>query len=120
MIPGMSPELYRLIHVAGALFLFLGLGGILTVAGKEGGKPPALFLALHGIGLLAMLVAGIGFVHKTGLPWQNWLSAKVGLWILVAALPFLIRRGVVPRFLGIALVLGIGVAAVWIAQQKPF
>jgi hypothetical protein len=120
MIPGMTPEVYRLIHVAGALFLFLGLGGILTAAGKEGGKPPAFFLAMHGVGLLAMLVAGIGFVHKTGLPWQNWLSAKVGLWILIGALPFLVRRGIVPRFLGIVLVLGVAVAAVWIAQQKPF
>lgn len=116
----MTPELYKLIHVVGVLFLFAGLGGVLATSGKEGGKPSGLYMAMHGIGLLAMLVAGIGFVHKSGLAWQNWLSAKAGAWLLLAALPFLIRRGIVPRPLGLLLALALGAGAVYLAQVKPF
>lgn len=119
IIGAMSPELYRILHVVGVLFLFCGLGGIFATAGKEK-KPAGLFLALHGIGLLAMLVAGIGFAHKSGLGWPNWVIAKIGCWLLLAVLPTLLRRGVLPRAMAVLLALAIGGAAVWLAQMKPF
>jgi hypothetical protein len=75
----MDPKYYQLIHVAAALLVFLGLGGMLT---GQGGKVSAM---LHGIGLLAMLVAGIGFAHKSGYGWPNWMIAKIGCWLLVGA-----------------------------------
>ena len=116
----MSPEIYRLLHVVGALLLFAGLGGSLAQAGKDGGKAPALFLAMHGIGLLTMLVAGIGYVHKMNMPWQNWITAKIACWVLLGAAPILVRKGVLPRFAAIVLVVAIGGTAVWLAQTKPF
>ncbi len=116
----MTPETYRLLHVVGALLLFAGLGGTLAQAGKDGGKAPALFLALHGIGLLAMLVAGIGYVHKKPLAWENWIFAKIACWVLLAAAPILVRRGVLPRFVAVVMVLALGATAVWLAQAKPF
>lgn len=119
MIRAMSPETYRLLHVVGVLLLFLGLGGSFAAAGGEG-KAPKLFLALHGIGLLTMLVAGIGYVHKKGLAWDNWLFAKIACWVLLGAVPVLVRRGVLPRFLGVVIAVGIGATAVWLAQTKPF
>ncbi len=116
----MTPETYRLLHIVGVLLLFLGLGGSLAVAGQGGGKAPRLFLVLHGAGLLLMLVAGIGFVHKKPLAWDNWLFAKIACWVLLAAVPVLVRRGVLPRLLAIVVVAGLGTTAAWLAQAKPF
>ena len=115
----MTPETYRLLHIVGVMLLLLGLGGVLSHAGGDG-KAPRLFLVMHGIGLLVMLVAGIGFVHKKPLSWDNWLFAKIACWVLLAALPVLVRRGIVPRFLAVVLVVGLGATAAWLAQAKPF
>ncbi|MCA3009164.1 MAG: hypothetical protein INH34_12390 [Phycisphaerales bacterium] len=110
----MDPTYYKLIHVVGALLLFCGLGGML--AGK-GGKLAGM---LHGIGLLAMLVAGIGFAHKSGYGWPGWLLAKIGVWVLLGALPFLVKRGILGALGALVLALGLGATAVWLAQAKPF
>jgi hypothetical protein len=110
----MDPTYYKLIHVVGALLLFCGLGGML--AGK-GGKLAGM---LHGIGLLAMLVAGIVFADKSGYGWPGWLLAKIGIWVLLGALPFLVKRGIVGALGALVLALGLGATAVWLAQAKPF
>jgi hypothetical protein len=120
MIATMPPETYRLLHVVGALTLMVGLGGMLATAGRDGGKPPMLFMALHGIGLLALLVAGIGFAHKSSLGWPNWMLAKIACWVLLAALPILVRRGVLPRGVAALLVIGLGALAAWLARAHPF
>lgn len=117
MIAGMDPATYRLLHVVGVLIVFFGLGGLLA---SEPGKSSKFYGALHGLGLLVMLVAGIGFAHKSGYGWPAWLIAKIGCWLLVAAVPALIKRGVLTRFFGALLVLGLGGVAVWLAQSKPF
>ncbi|HEX6812994.1 MAG TPA: hypothetical protein VF384_15320 [Planctomycetota bacterium] len=115
----MPSETYRLLHVVGVLMLMLGLGGILAVA-SQGGKAPMLFQAMHGIGLVAMLVAGIGRAHKEGMGWPPWILAKIACWVLLAAMPVLVRRGVLPRGIAVLLVIGIGALAAWLAQTKPF
>ncbi|MCA8965115.1 MAG: hypothetical protein H6838_08540 [Planctomycetes bacterium] len=115
----MSPEFYRLLHVIGVLMLFLGLGGVLAGT-RDGGKTPPLYLALHGIGLLVMLIAGIGYAHKSGIGFPSWVIAKIGCWVLLAALPTLVKKGLLIRPAAIALVIAVGAAAVWLAQSKPF
>jgi hypothetical protein len=115
--PRMTPEFYRLLHIVGVLMLFLGLGGMFA---SEAGKAPKLFAALHGIGLLLMVVAGVGYVHKKPLAWDSWLFAKIACWVLMGALPVLVKRGVVPRVGAIVLALAIGATAAWLAQAKPF
>jgi hypothetical protein len=117
MIAPMDPNTYRLLHVVGVLVVFLGLGGMLAA---EPGKAPKLFGMLHGVGLLVMLVAGIGFAHKSGLGWPHWMIAKIGCWLLVGAVPTLVKRGMLTRLLGLLLALGLGGVAVWLAQAKPF
>ncbi len=113
----MTPETYRLIHVIGVLCLFIGLGGLLASEGKRGP-----FFALHGLGLVAMAVAGVGFLHKSGVswPWPGWVLAKIGCWLLLALLPALVKRGIVSRPAAVLLVLAVGGAAVWLVQFKPF
>ena len=115
----MTPELYRLLHVIGVLTMFLGLGGMLA---NEPGKAPKLFGAMHGIGWLVVLVCSIGFAHKSQLswPWPNWMIAKIGVLVLLGVLPVLVKRGTLPRGLGVLLVLGLGAAAYWLVKYRPF
>ena len=117
----MSPDLYRLIHVGSAFLLFLSLGAVLA---HEPGKAPRWSMMLHGIALLAMAVAGVGVMHKSEpkLEWQPWVFAKIGAWVLLAVLPVLVKRRLLPRFVAFVLVLGLGVGAAWLglATQKPF
>lgn len=119
----MTPEIYRVLHATGALLLFLALGGILLAPKDQ--KPPKMAMILHGIALLIMVVAGVGVVHKsadtaTPIAWENWLFAKIGCWVFLAALPILIKKGMLPRFLALLLVIAIGGTAVWLAMAKPF
>lgn len=114
----MTPENYRLIHVACALLLFLGLGGALFVSGDQ--KPSKLAMSLHGIALLAMLIAGVGYWHKQGLAWEHWITAKIGCWLFVGMVPLLVKKRVIARGLGVLLVVVVGATAVWLAQTKPF
>lgn len=113
----MTPELYRLLHVVGVLMVFLGLGGMFA---SEPGKGSKLYGILHGVGLLVMLIAGVGFAHKSQLGWPNWMIAKIGIWVLIGALPVLVKRGVLPRGLGALLVLALGGTAYWLVQARPF
>lgn len=113
----MTPEFYRLLHVIGVLTMFLGLGGMLA---NEPGKAPKLYGAMHGIGWLVVLVCGIGFAHKSQLGWPNWLIAKIGILVLLGVLPVLVKRGTLPRALGALLVLGLGAAAYYLVQYRPF
>lgn len=115
----MSPETYKLIHVVGTLLLFLGLGGVLASAGKPGGSPSPLFLAMHGLGLVAVLVAGIGFAHKSHLGWPAWMIAKIAAWVILAVLPTLVRRGIVSRVVGVLFVVALGAGAAWIGLTNP-
>ena len=64
-------------------------------------------------------LAGIGFAHKSNYGWPSWLLAKIACWVVVGALPVLVKRGVLPRVAGILLVLVVGAAAIWLAQTKP-
>ncbi len=115
----MSPEIYRVLHVVGALLLFLSLGGVLLVPGDQ--KASKLVMPLHGIALLIMVVAGVGVVHKDDtVSWQPWLYAKIGCWLFVAVLPVLVRKGTISRFVGLLLAIAAGATAVWLAQMKPF
>lgn len=115
----MTVEFYRVLHASGALLLFLSLGGVLLTPADH--KPSKMTMALHGLALLIMIVAGVGTVHKDdGVDWGNWLYAKIGCWVLLAAMPVLVRKGMVPRMFGLLLAIAAGATAVWLAQTKPF
>lgn len=115
----MTPELYRILHIVGALTLLLGLGGVLASGGKEGQPSPVIFRILTYLALVVMVVAGIGYAHKMNYGWPNWMFAKMGLWLVLGAVPPLVKRGC-PRMVAILLVIACGATAVWLAQTKPF
>ena len=70
-------------------------GGIWFGPKRDGGKAPGGALALHGLGVLVMLVAGFGLLARLNIssfPWPTWVFIKVGLWLVLGVLPFLARR----------------------------
>jgi hypothetical protein len=116
----MDPNVYKIIHIVGLAMLFFAFGGIFAPR-SEGEKAPRIYKMLHGIGLLAMVVAGFGRASKIGISMSaGWIWVKIALWLLLGALPTLVNKGVVPRPL--AWVVGLAVVALgaWLAIQKPF
>jgi hypothetical protein len=116
----MSTDTYRLLHLGGVILLFLGLGGVLIGRSGEGQKPPAAAMFAHGLGLLLVLAAGFALESRLGTGFPGWLWAKLGVWVVLGALPFLVRRGIVPASLGWLVALALGVFAVWLVLERPF
>lgn len=110
----MAVETYRLLHVIGALALCLGVGGMLA-AGER--RAPAA-AALHGTGLLLLLVAGIGALHKGGLGMPIWAIAKIGCWLLLALLPVLSKRQLLSRGAAWLAAVGVVALAAWLGMMK--
>jgi uncharacterized membrane protein SirB2 len=117
----MTEQTYRFLHICGLVLLMLGFGAILFA--KDGERPRAGTI-LHGIGLLVMLVAGFGVMAKTHImapdSWPGWLVTKMVVWLLIGALPTLLRAGVVPRKLGWLVVLALAASAAWLGVNKGF
>lgn len=90
---------YKVLHILGIALTLVALGGM-TVHALNGGRKAEnlarrLLIAMHGTGVLFILVGGfgllarIGFAHGSGFP--LWLWVKLGLWTLfavIAALPY--------------------------------
>jgi hypothetical protein len=101
----MSHATYMILHMTGFACLFLALGGMASHAmtstasasASEGDPPPAprpkLWAALHGVGLLLLLVAGFGALVKLGIKGvPPWAFGKLAIWLLLAASPVLFKR----------------------------
>jgi hypothetical protein len=118
----MPLETYKVLHIVGLAALALGFGGMLMAPAASDRQAPRFAVLLHGLGLLVLLVAGFGIMARLGFtswPWPGWVLAKMGIWLLLGAMPMLLRRGIVPRPLGWLLVLGLVALAAWLALFKP-
>ena len=118
----MSYAIYKLLHVVGLMLLFLGMGGMLLGARAEPDRAPRRTAVLHGVGLFVMLLGGFGMMARLGIdwPWPGWLFAKLGVWLVIGALPVLVRRQVLPRGPAWLVAAGLGALAAWLALSKPF
>ena len=114
-------NVYKIIHIVGLVLVFLGIGAVLLGA-RDSGRPPRSAAALHGIGLLVMLVGGFGMMARLEIefPWPVWLFGKLGVWIVLAIMPVLARRGVARGAVGVLLAIGLVAASAWLAIYKPF
>ncbi|MDA0841693.1 MAG: hypothetical protein O3B01_20130 [Planctomycetota bacterium] len=120
----MSPEVYRFIHLASVLVLFLSMGGLIipTMMGPsendKGGRKLAMIC--HGLAMFLVLVAGFGLIAKLKYGFQGWVVAKIMIWFLIGGLLIIIKRrpqlGKQLWFVMIAL----AVAAAYLAGFKPF
>lgn len=111
----MDPQVYRLLHVIGLILLFVALGGACVQRGPRS-------MALHGIGLLLLLVGGFGLLAKLniGWPWPGWVWLKVVGWVVLAVLPALARRAPQRAGVWLAVAVAVGAAGAWAAFFKPF
>ncbi|MBX7208364.1 MAG: hypothetical protein K1X78_08650 [Verrucomicrobiaceae bacterium] len=111
----MPPHIYHILHLAGVLFVFAGIGSFLTNSGTA--RPGMKF---HGIGLLLLLVAGFGMLAKLKLSYSApWVIAKMVIWLLLGVLPVLAKKRVLQP--GVLVLLGIvlGLVAASLGYLKP-
>lgn len=121
----MSYEFYKFLHLTGIFLLISGLMGVFfTVWSGQNltGKIKSASFALHGLGLVFILVSGFGLLAKLGLAREmpTWAYAKLGLWAVFALIISLLKR---KSHIGMPLYVLLLVcycAAAYIGIYKPF
>lgn len=97
----MTLELYKVLHLIGFALLMMSAGVALATPKDAPQKTSMIF---HGLGLVLLLVAGFGMLARLNLSdpslWRTWMWAKIGVWVVAAVLPALVRRGFIPRPFG--------------------
>ena len=94
----LSHATYKVIHLLGIFLLVCGLGGLwaMAAAATDDSRRAArkLILATHGAAMFLILLAGFGMLAKLGImgSWPLWIWIKLGIWVLLATLPVLLRR----------------------------
>ena len=115
----MSLEFYKILHLAGLMALFLGLGGLLAVQGH--GNPPTrkLVSIFHGTGLLLLLLGGFGMLAKLKLGFPGWAIAKMVVWLAMGGMLVLGKRRVFSPAVTWVLAIILGILAAWLGLTKP-
>ena len=126
----MSFDFYRVVHLLGIFMLFCAIGGLAAFAwltrknpqDPENATMRRRIVALHGVAMLVILVAGFGLMGKSGLmkqSWPLWIYGKLGLWLVMgAAAQFVRRSGPLGRMWLVVLPFVGGLAA-YLAVFKP-
>jgi hypothetical protein len=118
----LSYDLYKIIHLGGVSLLLLAAGGMLgaviTGGSLERFKKP--FAMAHGLGLLGAFLGGFGMMGNAGMGFQGWILLKLLIWVYFGALLGLVRVRPEKSTLGWYVSLGLALAAVVLAVQKPF
>lgn len=121
-----SYAIYKIIHLVGVLMVFLALGGVATNAINGGIKNHSWRIPIaitHGVGLLLSLIGGFGLLARLGIVHgglPGWVMAKLGIWILFAALIGVVSRK--PNWSKPIwpLIIVLGATAAYLAGSKPF
>ncbi|HBP23398.1 MAG TPA: hypothetical protein DEA08_37175 [Planctomycetes bacterium] len=131
----MSYATYKILHLLGLMLVFLSLGGLTVQAlmtpaqptgeGEEGAapaKPPAkaALFALHGIGMLLLLVAGFGILAKLKLGFPAWVHPKLLIWLILGAVPVIAKKAPPARVPLLFVVTLLGLAAAYLGVMKPW
>ncbi|MDH3402075.1 MAG: hypothetical protein OES32_09415 [Acidobacteriota bacterium] len=120
----MSYGAYKVLHLFAVILTFSILGGLALHAANGGdagsNRQRKLTGALHGMGLVLILVSGFGTVARLGLGLSGWVWGKLAIWLVLGAAAMAFKRapGLATALLWLLPVLG-GVAA-WLAVYKPF
>jgi len=111
--------LYKILHLAGLMSLFIGVGALLVPGVGGAVRKPAL--VFHGIGLALLLVSGFGMMAKLHLSYTaGWVLLKLGAWIFFGGVIVLSKRGVLHGTVGWAICATAGLVAAWAGLLKPF
>ena len=115
----MSYEFYKVLHIVGAVIVFLALGNqFMAAAGDEASKKMASIH--HGVGLLIMLVAGFGLIAKLKVGFPGWVLVKIVLWIVLGGMLTLSRKMSDKATLWWYATIVVGLIATVLAVYKPF
>lgn len=115
---------YKVIHLLGILLLVCGLGGLwaMAAAATDESRRAArkLVLATHGAAMFFILFAGFGMLARLGITggWPLWVWLKIGIWVLLGALPVLLRKPETPSRAWFYLAPILGTVAAWAAIFK--
>jgi hypothetical protein len=92
----LSYESYKLIHLLGVIFLFVSLGGYLTLSSTKTPVSRKLIALTHGIAVIVILVAGFGLLARLGFSafqsWPLWVWVKLVIWLILAVIVIIMRR----------------------------
>ncbi len=121
----MTYEFYKILHILGLTLTLFGLFGLSSVLWNEATPQAGLrkiWSISHGIGLLMLLVAGFGLAARLGLARQlpSWIYFKLFIWVLLGAMPALIKRQPQKSGLWTLVVFILVLLAVIFAIKKPF
>lgn len=116
----MSPNLYKVIHLAGVIFLFMALGAVVLrsmLGDNEVGKKIAGIT--HGVALLVILFSGFAILGTAGYPLGAWVWIKVVIWLALGGITVLMRKmaGKAAMWWWVAGLLG--AAAAYLGVMKP-
>lgn len=94
----MSLTTYKIIHLIGIFLVLSGIGGIWALmASRAAQSSPTLRRLLmtgHGLAMVLILIGGFGMLARLGIHggWPAWIWIKLGIWLLVAVWPVVLRR----------------------------
>lgn len=120
----MPYEFYKVLHFIGFFLLLSGLMGVFFTVWSGNplqGKVKSASFALHGTGLLIVLVSGFGLLARLGYiqSMPTWIYFKIMVWMFFAvAISLLKRKGHLGMPLYILLLLAYGLAA-FLGAYKP-
>lgn len=91
----MPVHFYQILHVVGIIMIFMGYGALLarSLVKSEDASVRKLGSVTSGIGLLLVIVAGFGMIHKIGYSFTApWLIIKILIWLALGGVIVLINR----------------------------
>ena len=92
----MNYNFYSILHFSSLMALSLTLGALWGLYSQENynKKIKTLLLALHGIIIFLIFLAGFGLIAKIKLswPWPFWIYIKLIMWLFLGAMPFVIKK----------------------------
>lgn len=111
----MPPHIYHILHLIGVIFLFVGIGGLLSANGNTRST-----MKHHGIGLLILLIAGFGLIAKLKLSYTSpWVIGKLIIWIALGGLPVLARKRSLQPSVIVLIAIALGGVAAYLGYLKP-
>ena len=110
----MDPTFYKILHLVGIAAIAIGAGGMMS-----GGSNRKAFAMWQGIGLLIMLVSGFGMLAKMHLGYPSFAVIKTVIWLVIGAMPVIIRKAKLPTHAAIIISLVLVGLNAWLGIMKP-
>jgi membrane protein YdbS with pleckstrin-like domain len=118
-----SYSVYKIVHVAGILLLFLSLGAFLF-SSKESiqldKKTKRPWMIMHGVSLFFVLLGGFGLLARLGIVggFPSWVWVKLVIWTALGGAVTLILKKPNLSKVWLVAVMTLGILAAYSANYK--